>query len=64
MFKKKKVQESAARLMQEDAFKKALHDVEETYTNMWKTTEPRDEDARERLYLAVQLVRKIGIRGS
>lgn len=46
-------------LLQNEIFKTVMADIEEHYTNMWKDSGAQDELAREKLYLAIQILKKI-----
>jgi len=46
-------------LLQNEIFKTVMADIEEHYTNMWKDSTPHDDAAREKLYLAIQILKKI-----
>ena len=48
----------AAALLNDETVKTALERLESSYTEAWLATGPRDTDARERLWMAVQVTRK------
>lgn len=45
--------------MSNPAYRNAFIDVENHYMKMWKATQPRDTEAREILYLTIQLIQKV-----
>lgn len=49
----------AALLLQDDLLQESLQSLEQSYIDGWKLTPARDNDARERLWQAVQVVGKI-----
>lgn len=60
-----KVRQAAARgvrakeLAEDELLKEALDGLERSYTEWWSNTKPEDEKAREKCYLAVNVVRKV-----
>jgi len=49
----------AALLIDDDMLKEAFASLEADYTKFWKATDARDTDARERIWLAMQVVGKV-----
>lgn len=48
----------AKALLNDDIISGALKTLEQSYIDAWLATHPRDQDARERLWTAVQVTRK------
>lgn len=42
-----------------EAFQAAFEDIEEELTEAWKTSPQRDEEGRERLFLALTMLEKV-----
>ncbi len=62
MFKKDKqirLAKSALDLNANEAFTQAMQQLGEAYVQVWRETSPRDEEAREKCYLAVNVLGKI-----
>ena len=49
----------AEALLQDELLEEAFARLEERYVEEWRTTAVRDSDARERLWSAVNIVRKV-----
>lgn len=49
----------AALLIDDDLLKEAFATLEADYTKYWKATDARDTDARERIWLAMQVIGKV-----
>lgn len=49
----------AKSLLDNEAFKTTMQDIENHYTNMWKDSSALDSEAREKLYLTIQILKKI-----
>ena len=61
MFKSKEVQlaKSALDLTENGAFNDAMKTLEAVYIKAWKDSPVRDEEAREKLYMAVGVLGKV-----
>jgi hypothetical protein len=49
----------AERLLSDELLAESFNTLEEKYINSWIATDARDTDARERLFQAVHVVRKV-----
>lgn len=49
----------AEELLRNELLRDTLKKLEEEYTEAWKQTHFKDDDARQRLWQAVQIVRKV-----
>lgn len=51
--------EQAERLLQDDVLLEAFESIEREFTEQWKTSPVRDQDAREKLWLMVKSVQRL-----
>ena len=49
----------AEALLQNELLREAFAELEQRYVEEWRGSEPRDADARERLWQAVNVLRKV-----
>mgnify|MGYP001322593339 FL=1 len=49
----------AKRILESDVFKRALDELEMRYLDEWRSTFPEDTDARERLFVAVNVLDEV-----
>lgn len=49
----------AGTLLKNEAFLSAMEDTEVLYTSMWKDSGALDTEAREKLYLVIQILKKL-----
>lgn len=56
---KEEINNAAISLLDNVSFQAAMEDIEKAYLEMWITTSARDVEAREKLYLTIQLLKKL-----
>ena len=49
----------AKRILESEVFKRALDELEMRYLDEWRATFPEDTDARERLFVAVNILDEV-----